>query len=631
MTGSGKRRSSNWDLKEVILPENECDSVRPDKDGSLIENECTCTVPQKILKHDLQMQSRDHMSGAEGTKEKSNSRFEEDGHCATKKLAGLDGGKKQSRTHSSKIQGRASRSRSRSRSKNQSRSPARDPQRQPSLNDQSSRSGHSAPLCRDFSAGRCRKGDRCNFSHHGSLGRHLDKRVGIDRRSMHRDDKAKKSHSNSHSTERNATKINNDHLQCRSRRDVSCKFFHNDPGSSELRTGTVDGRHPDGSSYDQNELICTEEKSLDDWRPENKLNGMHEIPGDAKGSNGTSSASILKALDWDEDVIQEASTEIRYATELMRADAPGFSNFLYGATGMENNVSSCIDLSVSSDIPPGQSICVTAFPLNPMDGGVDSRLDDGTHMTNPDVSQIAHGPTLSQCSVLGGQLSQIPHLSTTTISHLLEKKEELPPLYAAIDVGSHISNSWAYVPPVDEATSLINQANKFTQHDPVCDSTETGMTTARKELLSSSVELGICVLGTPTVTDEICLSGDELGHQSYRAVSKEEEEEGKGTYEAREEAVDDKNVKGMKEMRPFKFALAEFVKELLTPAWKEGKLSKQVYKTIVKKVVDKVAGSIQDPHVPGTKDKIDQYMSFSKPKLIKLVQAYLERFKKNWS
>ncbi|CAA7048228.1 unnamed protein product [Microthlaspi erraticum] len=97
-------------------------------------------------------------------------------------------------------------------------------------------------------------------------------------------------------------------------------------------------------------------------------------------------------------------------------------------------------------------------------------------------------------------------------------------------------------------------------------------------------------------------------------------------------AGDENNKKGGKDpkgMRAFKFALVEIVKELLKPAWKEGGMNKDAYKNIVKKVVDKVTGAIQTGNVPQTQEKIDHYLSASKPKLTKLVQAYVSKVKKS--
>ncbi|XP_042403671.1 zinc finger CCCH domain-containing protein 55-like isoform X2 [Zingiber officinale] len=92
---------------------------------------------------------------------------------------------------------------------------------------------------------------------------------------------------------------------------------------------------------------------------------------------------------------------------------------------------------------------------------------------------------------------------------------------------------------------------------------------------------------------------------------------------------DNRQSKDAKGNKMFKFALVEFVKDLLKPAWKEGQLNREAHKTIVKKVVDKVTGSVQSPNIPQTQEKIDIYLAHSKPKLSKLVQAYVEKYVKN--
>ncbi|XP_061344635.1 zinc finger CCCH domain-containing protein 38-like [Gastrolobium bilobum] len=89
-----------------------------------------------------------------------------------------------------------------------------------------------------------------------------------------------------------------------------------------------------------------------------------------------------------------------------------------------------------------------------------------------------------------------------------------------------------------------------------------------------------------------------------------------------------KKIKDVKGIRAFKFSLVEFVKELLKPAWKEGQITKEDYKEIVKKVTDKVVSTMQRVHIPQTQEKIDRYLSISKPKLNKLVQAYVDKVQK---
>ncbi|KAJ0232511.1 hypothetical protein HA466_0290070 [Hirschfeldia incana] len=121
--------------------------------------------------------------------------------------------------------------------------------------------------------------------------------------------------------------------------------------------------------------------------------------------------------------------------------------------------------------------------------------------------------------------------------------------------------------------------------------------------------------------------GRKTGHGAEDAenvVEEEEEEEDDGAGD--ENSKKEKDPKGMK---AFKFALVEIVKELLKPAWKEGGMNKDAYKSIVKKAVEKVTGAIQTGSIPQTQEKIDQYLSASKPKLTKLVQAYISKVKKS--
>ncbi|RCV30181.1 hypothetical protein SETIT_6G073300v2 [Setaria italica] len=89
---------------------------------------------------------------------------------------------------------------------------------------------------------------------------------------------------------------------------------------------------------------------------------------------------------------------------------------------------------------------------------------------------------------------------------------------------------------------------------------------------------------------------------------------------------DNKKSKDSKTLKMFKVALADFVKEALKPTWKEGQMSREVHKTIVKKVVDKVTSTVEN--TPPTKEKIEIYMSYSKEKLNKLVQAYVGKYAK---
>ncbi|CAN6327745.1 unnamed protein product [Urochloa humidicola] len=77
--------------------------------------------------------------------------------------------------------------------------------------------------------------------------------------------------------------------------------------------------------------------------------------------------------------------------------------------------------------------------------------------------------------------------------------------------------------------------------------------------------------------------------------------------------------------REFRFHLAEHIKDLIKPIWKEGGLSKDAHKHVVKKSVEKVAGSILPNQVPTTKELIAKYITTNGSKIEKLVKAYVDR------
>ncbi|GMI89839.1 hypothetical protein HRI_002653200 [Hibiscus trionum] len=130
----------------------------------------------------------------------------------------------------------------------------------------------------------------------------------------------------------------------------------------------------------------------------------------------------------------------------------------------------------------------------------------------------------------------------------------------------------------------------------------------------------------PVASSEVTKENGVLKIKKAEAENKNGLSENMDADDRTEEGKKSKDVKGL---RAFKFALVEFVKDLLKPAWKEGQIGKEAYKSIVKKVVDKVTATMQGTNIPQTPEKIDQYLSFSKPKLSKLVQAYVEKFQKS--
>lgn len=90
-------------------------------------------------------------------------------------------------------------------------------------------------------------------------------------------------------------------------------------------------------------------------------------------------------------------------------------------------------------------------------------------------------------------------------------------------------------------------------------------------------------------------------------------------------ALSKKSSRGLKMLRA---AIADHVKEVLKPTWKEGYMSKEAFKTIAKKAVEKVVGNLPSHHIPKSQEKVDQYMKTSRPKISKLVQGYVDKYLK---
>ncbi|XP_040938210.1 zinc finger CCCH domain-containing protein 38 isoform X2 [Gossypium hirsutum] len=134
----------------------------------------------------------------------------------------------------------------------------------------------------------------------------------------------------------------------------------------------------------------------------------------------------------------------------------------------------------------------------------------------------------------------------------------------------------------------------------------------------------------PNQLEPVASSEAKKKNEGVEETKKAEGENGPSESGDADDKTDEaKKNKDSKGIRAFKFALVEFVKDLLKPTWKEGQIGKEAYKNIVKKVVDKVIATVQGTNIPQTPEKIDQYLSFSKPKLSKLVQAYVEKFQKS--
>lgn len=83
--------------------------------------------------------------------------------------------------------------------------------------------------------------------------------------------------------------------------------------------------------------------------------------------------------------------------------------------------------------------------------------------------------------------------------------------------------------------------------------------------------------------------------------------------------------KEAKALKHFRAALIDFVKELVKPTWREGNLSKEAHKIIVKKTVDRILSTVPTHQIPSTSESVELYLSSSKPKIAKLVEGYIDK------
>ncbi|KAL5754056.1 hypothetical protein ACOSP7_022276 [Xanthoceras sorbifolium] len=310
------------------------------------------------------------------------------------------------------------------------------------------------------------------------------------------------------------------------------------------------------------------------------------------------------------------------------------------------------------------------------------KLINKSDIQDGNASQFSSGIQPTQNMVRSEQLTELTNISASLVQ-LLGNGQQLPQLYAALNPHNvmQVPLSANTEQPVQLDAAVIGQPNQAIisqrqqQYDPLHDSIES----KRLEILVSPPGFSVNSAGRTSTTDgkldipsnKFCMGGEPSGSDNHKTCSTEEKPKdqsqlvsqlepganceisknniGVAAEETKRSLVEDKitqkngamqktdgegntdegkKSKDVKAMRAFKFALVEFVKELLKPNWKEGQISKDAYKNIVKKVVDKVTGTMQGNNIPQTQEKIDQYLSFSKPKLNKLVQAYVEKFQK---
>lgn len=350
---------------------------------------------------------------------------------------------------------------------------------------------------------------------------------------------------------------------------------------------------------------------------------------------------------------------------------PNLSAKTVSAQSLDQNGqrSSAFPLSKLNIFGQGQAV----IPMEEQKGILKNPLNniaspDGNCVIKPDfvdakTSLVNSGIPPTQKMVSGEEITQ---LNLSSLAQLFGNGQQLPQLYATPTANNvmgvpSFANSEGSVEPLSAATIQSDQAiGSQMYYDPISNNIESrkaevgnnphgvlSNTSVQNSSLSDGkpeMKMNLTPLCFPDGLDGAgyCQTGisvgrnqknnhaccdirkgkeEELGDGESNKVQEEKKESGPLEDTGKDGVDDSKKSKDMKGTRAFKFALVDFVKEILKPTWKEGQIGKDSYKTIVKKVVDKVTGTMQGANIPQTQEKIDHYLSFSKPKLSKLVQV----------
>lgn len=274
--------------------------------------------------------------------------------------------------------------------------------------------------------------------------------------------------------------------------------------------------------------------------------------------------------------------------------------------------------------PEHESLAYSGIPQPPQEGT--SSRPDVLDTVKSDV--ISDNP-LARKIVSSEQFSNL----TVSLARLLECGKQLPDLYAALN-GSNstgvvlpsLSNSAvpaAFPPTVSvQQNSVVGSQKQYNlpqmpaQLPPSFPVGPSGLDLLRTD--NKNVELNV---NNHRLSREE-QAGNVLENNTIKVEERiNEQDNGAAENIARDGKADEnKKSNDAKVLRAFKFALADFVKELLKPKWKESQINKETYKTIVKKVVDKVTGT-QKGNIPQSQEKIESFLSSAKPKLSKLVEV----------
>lgn len=477
--------------------------------------------------------------------------------------------------------------------RNESRGDVSDPYQ--GEDEQFQNNSKNAVPCRNFIKGKCRWGDSCRFSHHDETSVEGAKRSSPEKDAEHQ-------------PYRNRNLICKYFAAGKCDRD-NCRFSHEDSKFNSLER--------------KQEKVNSDRSSREKG---NKRNGLRwddsgRIPDDMKPSNRNNSSVFTDTDNSNEGLNNRISHSL------------GDENIYDGL--VENNLVSSFHPEVIDEVEDsrnatdrislsGQTLQQNGENLFPGLSSV-SMEAASEHVDNLNFqSQIQNLQNAIQMTGMPETNTSLSFPNSESTEHSTQYIPMTNPVMFPNQRFENENSGKKAVAEVSNSTGMVLSMSNAAGHDPL-DSVENGRSSDENENRKVEGHKMPPIADSGTNNSEIEHSGrSKVEQETAPEIPEFDEgkegigEENKGVQESKQtETVDEKG------MRLFKNSLIEFVKEILKPTWKEGRMSREVHKTIVKKVVDKITSAIQTEHIPKTQEKVEQYLSFSKPKIAKLVQVNL--------
>ncbi|XP_031120884.1 zinc finger CCCH domain-containing protein 55-like [Ipomoea triloba] len=524
--------------------------------------------------------------------------------------------------------------------------------------------------CKDFIKGKCHWGASCKFSHVGVSSDNYERGV--------------KNASLNYVQEREPTKSTKQlckYFAAGKCFHENCKFSHDGPTPSYIETrpsdniggGRLDGKnkHPSGPNWDDAQRDSNLSQigihpkrfmASPNGRDTNTSGSVLEKLTDSEGQTATSIASQSQSLNgsshvYEQGKIQEASG-VNLSNTVMKPEMSLNSfvmpytfedkgkfgpNALHEVKSSRNSVHPVLLPGQSYEV--GENMTVSSEPsfFTSSNQSRPRNQKEAASSTDTQSMEFPHNLSTAALVKLASQMKNSSTSSTVTFGNESVKSElhlEVVPSdpSSALPMFSAKPNPDQYHAPGD-SVELCTSGNFMMPlvNAPRLDEQKTKVPLEKLNLSAVNPGAGEKndVGGSDVMRNkdpllkrpELCTDLEVNGNNKIVANKCDDGQENKHSdnVEVHGKAEEVSGNKDDKAIRLFKNALIEFVKEILKPTWKEGRMSREVHKTIVKKVVDKVTSTIQGDHIPKTQEKIEQYLSYSKPKLSKLVQAYVER------